>query len=113
MTDENMTTCSCGGNNPDCFRCDGLGMIALSQQSQPRFRTSRPPHAEPIQTAMMNGRWDILQLPGDKVKSRKGRKQPRNNPCPFCGRRFRGAAGVLLHVKAKHGTEMPPIDSGR
>lgn len=70
-----MRECSCGGANPDCFRCGGLGIYdpVAAIRSSPRRNSG-------------GGR----------------RKEPRTRACPIC---LQVVPKLIKHIRRQHGIE--------
>lgn len=105
--------CSCGGNNENCFRCDGVGFYTKSADEIPPSDGVLLHHREPEKpkgTANNRSRKIFVRDASSSVppKPRIASVYPTTRrdmvkaACPECGKLCKGTLGVRDHAKAAH-----------
>ena len=117
------TPCSCGGNNPNCFRCWGTGMV------EPATRPDTGPRGTDFKTGIKKGKSKGHKVPVTSTTSFKSftrviHIQPTASfkpidaslTCPECGAKISSKAGRLeKHLKKVHGPDKValPLSQGK
>lgn len=106
----NQFPCTCGGNNPNCFRCDGTGMVARptlgvgrphrdfakaaieaeQQQSRDEQPSNPTVRRDPTQTLFQHANWDVTHIRLMHVQ------------CPICGIAIQKSR-LAKHQRKVHG----------
>jgi hypothetical protein len=97
-------SCTCGGENPNCFKCDGTGLVKrppppLHPPGRPR--TSPVPSSGKSATALSRN----PSRPSPVRRSISGKTQkPKEDQiaCPLCGFKFSKAIELVSHLLAEH-----------
>ena len=115
-----MITCSCGGENPNCFKCDGTGLVSKTSDQVGRPKTDFAKLAKAKQLAKREVRIVRRRVPTDsKIPQRSDLSVPSEKPvnhmavkpdlrpykkCPHCGKLIL-ANRLLLHMDKAHASE--------
>lgn len=89
--------CTCGGENPNCFRCDGTGMVStpyLPTRSDGKVHVDKdhPPKESPQSDT------DKMHFPSD----RNGSGEHTKYQCRHCLDTYRSLDAFLLHLSEDH-----------
>jgi hypothetical protein len=92
--------CSCGGRNPQCYRCDGNGIVSSWHQG---FDESKP---EP------RYKHRLAAAPAKRRKRRRNgacRAKPQHKPefqCPACRNRYQDPQTLERHLASAHADKL-------
>lgn len=96
--------CTCGGENPNCFKCDGTGMLTRpapppQAPGRPRFPLgeSRPPWYESA-----SSRWWDSPTQSSANKQTGEKAAPKLLICPHCKVSFDRPIAFLVHIEETH-----------
>jgi hypothetical protein len=99
--------CTCGGDNPTCFRCDGTGMASkptAGLRSSGKLRSYLAPLSNDSKGASQSAR---TASPARSNRVSKPAHSPKFGPsslniCKLCGLSFESGAAYLAHVRTQH-----------
>ncbi len=95
------TPCTCGGNNENCFKCDGTGLCkpvpVRRSASERTFRSGGPRRQRPVNDA--GYREDPTPMHSTTTG---GFSKDSLQKCPNCGAVSKGLAGLRFHILAEH-----------
>lgn len=106
-------SCTCQGNNPNCYRCDGTGLIEQAGENNPesssgnyknlhhmcKCSTCVPLKHSVSKTKSRN--YAIFVKPS--TPARKAANWKETHPCPTCVRKFQSQQSLFQHIEQKHG----------
>jgi hypothetical protein len=103
-------SCTCGGENPNCFKCDGTGLV---KRPPPPLHPPGRPRTPPVLSsgkplAALSENASRPSRVSRSISSKPPKPKDDQIACPLCGSKFNKAFELVSHLLAQHPAPVMP-----